>query len=350
MKSVSFVGAGDLLIQTTEPSVILRHVAEELSSADVTYLNLEGPTTDRGEKNPALAGIANGIRSRPDTVAAMAALKVDVVSLANNHTMDYGLEGLSQTLELLAEHGIAQCGGGLNAAQARTAAFVEKDGMRIGFLSYTAVCPPVYAATQDRPGAAFVAVNTTYEENRRIYLQPGSPQAIRTKTVAADLAQMKEEIAAARQNCDALIVAWHWGISERWGKLAEYQQECGHACIEAGADMVLGNHAHMLQGVEFYQGKPIFYSLGNFAFDMKHRFFLPENLLVKCDITRSGLKNLRIVPLINNPAFEPEIARGDAAQRIQYMLEDLNYELNTRLTRIGDEIHLSPRDETSDDA
>ncbi|MGV6874312.1 CapA family protein [Pseudochelatococcus sp. B33] len=342
MKSASFVGAGDLLIGRSDPLHLMRHVADILRSADITYLNLEGPITDRGEKNPALAGIANAIRSVPATASALAQMGVNVVSLANNHTMDYGIEGLEQSLDLLDASGIAYCGGGRNLARARKPVVLEAGGLRVAFLSYTSVCPPVYAATETGHGAAFVRIKTMYEGNVRLMLQPGSPMGIRTTAVPEDLARVREEIRDARQRADALIVAWHWGVSERWGKLADYQQECGRAAIDAGADMVLGNHAHMLQGVEFHAGKPIFHSLGNFAFDMRHHYFRPENLIVKCDVTPEGLKNIRMVPVLNNDDLEPQIATGRDGLRIAFLMEELSAGLNAQLHYDHEEITAPP--------
>lgn len=342
MQSVSFVAAGDLMIDGSDPVHMLRHVADDLRSGDITYLNLEGPATDRGVRNPALAGIANAIRSSPATIPALAAAGVDVVSLANNHTMDYGAEGLAQSLDLLAANGIAQCGGGRDAAEARQPAILQSNGLRVAFLSYTSVCPPSYAATASTPGAAYVRVRTSYDGNVRLMLQPGSPLTIRTSANPDDLAAVCDDIRAARRDADAVIVAWHWGVSERWGKLAEYQRECGRAAVEAGADLVLGNHAHMLQGIEFHAGRPIFYSLGNFAFDMRHRYFRPENLIVKCEISTSGVGNVRILPILNNEALEPERATGREHTRIAFLLEELSEGLNCRLVDDGNEIAVMP--------
>jgi len=344
MSKASFVGAGDLLIVKSDPDAMLAPVAGFLQGADVTYLNLEGPITDQGERNPALAGIANAIRSQPGTAAALKRAGVDVVSLANNHTMDYRAEGLDQTLDLLDGEGIARCGGGRNRVEARKPTYLEAKGLKIGFLSYTSVCPPGYAAPEDGHGAAYVRVKTSYDGNIRLVLQPGSPMRISTTPDPKDLAEVVAEVKAARAECDALVVAWHWGVSDRWGKTSEYQHICGRAVIDAGADLVLGNHAHMLLGVEFYKGRAIFHSLGNFAFDMSHPFFRPENLLVLCDFTRNGVENLRIVPLLNDGDNVPQVARGRTRDRMLFMLEELSHGLNSTLHETEDHIEVRPLD------
>ena len=99
--TVSFIGAADLMINETDPDFLLQHVGDAMRAADMTYVNLEGPMCDTGEKNAALTGIANAIRSAPRLAAALKRAGVDVVSIANNHTMDYGVAGLEQTLDLL---------------------------------------------------------------------------------------------------------------------------------------------------------------------------------------------------------------------------------------------------------
>jgi poly-gamma-glutamate capsule biosynthesis protein CapA/YwtB (metallophosphatase superfamily) len=343
MSNASFVGAADLMIDETDPDFMLEHVANEMRGADITYVNLEGPMCDRGETNPALLGIASAIRSAPRVAPALRRAGVDVVSLANNHTMDYGVAGLEQTLKLLRDNGIPYCGAGRDLAEAREPVITQVNGVRVAFLSYTTVCPPSYAAAPGTHGAAYVRASTSYEANPRLFLQPGSPMAIRTVANREDLAGVQEEIAAAKAQADAVMVSWHWGVSERWGKVAEYQREMGRAAVDAGATAVLGHHAHMLLGVEHYRGCPIFYSLGNFAFDKSHPSFLPQTAFVKCDVGRDGnVSRLRLLPLLINARRQPVPAQGMDAHRIAWLLEDQSHGMNTRIACEGGEITLSP--------
>lgn len=338
MPKVSFIGAADLMINETDPDFLLQHVGDEMRAADITYVNLEGPMCDTGEKNPALTGIANAIRSAPRLAPALKRAGVDVVSIANNHTMDYGVAGLEQTLDLLRDAAIPFCGAGRNLAQARQPVILHQNGVRVAFLGYTSVCPLSYAATENTHGAAVVRASTSYDANLRVMLQPGSPMNIRTTANAADLQMVHEDVRAAKANADVLMVSWHWGISERHGKIAEYQREMGRAAIDAGADAILGHHAHMLLGVEFYKQRPIFYSLGNFAFDMTHRYFRPETAFVKCDIGADGVSNIRLAPLLINSARQPVPTDERGTQRIAWMLEELSEGMNTRITCSGREI------------
>lgn len=341
MPIASFVGAADLMINETDPDFMLRHVGDIMRAADITYVNLEGPMCDVGEKNPSLTGIANAIRSAPRVAKGLKNAGVDVVSMANNHTMDYGVPGLEQTLELLRSEQIPFCGAGRNLEEARRPVILAVNGVRVAMLSYTSVCPLSYAATNDRHGAAVVRASTSYDANLRIVLQPGSPMTIRTVANPDDLRMVQEDVRAAKASADVVMVSWHWGVSERYGKVAQYQTEMGCAAIDAGADAILGHHAHMLLGVDFYKQRPIFYSLGNFAFDMIHPTFRPETAFVKCDIGRGGLSNIRLQPLMINEARQPVPTNDRDTQKIAWMLEDLSYGMNTRFTCAGGEIALS---------
>lgn len=342
MGAVSFVGGGDLMIDRPDPASILRHVENDMREADVTYVNLEGPACDVGEKNPALVGIARPTKSCPGAIDALVHAEVDVVSLANNHTMDYGKEGLFQTLELLDAARIPYTGAGRNIAEARKPALLETGGIKIAMLSYTSVCMPPYVATNDQAGAAVIRVKTTYEANLRLLLQPGSPMATRTVGHPDDVEMLVGDIRAARKSADIVLVSWHWGISERWGKIADYQRTLGRAAIDAGANAILGHHAHMLLGIEFYKHCPIFYSMGNFAFDMSHHYFRPESMLLKCDLSRDGADNWRILPLTTNDAHEPVPVPADGeGRKVCWILEDHSDGMNTRFTTMGREIGIA---------
>ena len=342
MAIASFVGAGDLMINRAEPRSMLRHVERTLQEADVTYVNLEGPMCDVGEKNQGLAGIARHVRSSPRTIDALEHAGVDVVSLANNHTMDYGAAGLEQTLRLLDQAKIPYCGAGRNLDEARRPVSVQANGLKVAFLSYTSVCVPSYAATKDGPGAAVVRVKTAYEANLRLLLQPGSPMATKTVGNPEDVRLLVDEVKAAKADADAVIVAWHWGVSERWGKLIDYQRDLGRAVIDAGASAILGHHAHMLLGVEFYRNRPIFYSLGNFAFDMTHHYFRRESVIVQFDVSRDGLANVRVLPLMINEDHEPVPANDGDAQKVAWLLEYHSEGLNTKFINRGRHIELLP--------
>ncbi|MBI3936561.1 MAG: CapA family protein [Betaproteobacteria bacterium] len=336
--------AGDVMINRPDPGSMLRQVEAYFQQADIGYCNLEGPTCGGGEKHPGKAGISLHLQSSPQTASALTRAGIDVVSLANNHALDYGVTGLDQTIKALDGAGIAHAGAGRDLAAARQPAFLEVNGLRIALLSYTSVCVPPFAATATTPGVAMVRIKTTYAANLRLFQQPGSPMLTRTTGEPEDVAMLLDDVKAAKTGADVVIVAWHWGISERWGKLADYQKELGRAVIDAGAAAILGHHAHMLLGVEFYRGCPIFYSLGNFAFDMDHSYFRRESAIVLCNVSREGVSNVRVVPVLIDDRHEPVPARADGdGQKVVWFLEHLSEDLNTKFANRGDHVELAAR-------
>lgn len=333
--------AGDVMINRPDPGSMLRQVEAYFQQADIGYCNLEGPMCDVGEKHPGKAGISLHLRSTPRAANALADAGIDVVSLANNHTMDYGVAGLDQTISLLDGVRIAHAGAGRDLAAARQPALLDVNGLRIALLSYSSVCVAPFAATKTTPGLAMVRIKTTYAANLRLFQQPGSPMLTRTAGEPEDVAMVVDDVKAAKLGADIVIVAWHWGVSERWGKLADYQRELGHAVIDAGASAIIGHHAHMLLGVEFYRGHPIFYSLGNFAFDLDHPYFRRESAIVLCDVSRDGITNVRMIPVLINDQHEPVPVRADGdGQKVVWFLEYLSEGLNTKFVNRGDHVEL----------
>jgi poly-gamma-glutamate capsule biosynthesis protein CapA/YwtB (metallophosphatase superfamily) len=337
--------AGDVMINRQDERTMLRHVAQIFRAADLTYCNQEGPICEPGDKHAGKAGATVAhLRSTAGTAAALADAGVDVVSLPNNHTLDYGVSGLHQTIKALYEAGIAYGGAGDDLAAARKPVILDVKGLRVALLSYTSVCVPAFAATASSPGVAMVKIKTTYEVNLRLFQQPGSPIYISTSGEPEDVAMVVDDIAAAKASADIVLVAWHWGISERWGKLADYQKTLARVAIDAGASAILGHHAHMLAGVEFYRGCPIFYCLGNFAFDADHHYFRRESMIALCDLSREGVSKVRVVPLMINDEHEPvPVPMKGAGQKVGWFLEYLSEGMNTNFVYHDDCIELRPQ-------
>lgn len=200
----------------------------------LVFGNLEGPLTDRAEGKAEKQYV---FRSPPDRVTqALVAAGIRAVSLANNHTLDYGADGLVDTIGALEAAGIAHAGAGRDSARARAPAFIDVAGKRVALLAYSATLPEEFFAGATTPGTAF-----------------------------AHEAHVRADVAAARARADVVLVSFHWG-REGSTELRDYQVKLGHAAIEAGAHAVLGHHPHILQGVELYRDGVILYSLGNFVF------------------------------------------------------------------------------------
>jgi poly-gamma-glutamate synthesis protein (capsule biosynthesis protein) len=165
-------------------------------------------------------------------------LGIDVVSLANNHILDYGEEALLDTLDTLSNSPVVYGGAGRNIEEAKEVKYIEKENKKVAFICPSRVIPvSEWGATSDRPGLL-----TTYDPKMTI-----------------------EQIELAENNADYTVVYVHWGLEHK-EMPEEYQKTMAKQYIDAGADVVMGCHTHCLQGVEIYNGKPIVYSLGNFLF------------------------------------------------------------------------------------
>ncbi len=250
------------------------HFGDAWTAADLRIANLEAPLTEGGI--PA----AKLIRLRSPSAAAswLADLKCDAVSLANNHIMDWGVPGLRATLRALDSAGVRRAGAGCDAAEAETPAVLEPDGWRVAFLSWACTVPPGFDARGGRGGLAAIRVRTSYAADPMLIdEQPGTPPWVHTEPVAEDVQRLRTVIAQAREKADVVILALHWGVPPQWqspfqGPLAEYQVPLGRAAIDAGADLILGHHAHTVYGLEAVERSGghgtglICYSLGNYAF------------------------------------------------------------------------------------
>jgi poly-gamma-glutamate synthesis protein (capsule biosynthesis protein) len=167
------------------------------------------------------------------------------------------------TLAGLERAGLLAAGAGMDLAQAWRPAISERGGLRVGVLSANCVGPPSSWASESTAGGAFVEVVTHYELD---HASPGGPPGrILTFAVPDSLAAMTDAIARTRTLVDVLVVALHKGLVHTPARLAMYERPVAHAAIDAGADVVVSHHAHLLRGVEVHHGRPIFHGLGNFV-------------------------------------------------------------------------------------
>lgn len=258
-------------------------------SADIFMLNQEFPFGTTGE---AAQDKQYTFRVDPKYVSILPELGVDIVTLANNHMLDFGREPLTETLHALDQNGILHVGAGQNLEEASALKTVEAGGRTIGFLGATRVIPQnSWTATSGNSG-----LFTTYDA---------------TKLLA--------EIREAKQSCDFVVVFVHWGI-ERNTTPEDYQKSLAYQYIDAGADAVIGAHPHVLQGIEYYNGKPIFYSLGNFIF--ANRSY--ETMMVKLVLSGDEVK-ASVIPcasISNQMDLMQESQRGNFYSALQELCFD----------------------------
>jgi poly-gamma-glutamate synthesis protein (capsule biosynthesis protein) len=256
---------GDV-IYTRPPSD--RLALDALADADLVTGNLEGPVSEHPYPNDKLIPL-----KMPPAAAAWArASGFHAMSLANNHAMDYGERGLLDTLDAMREAGVGLVGAGADLEHSLRAWTSRLRGVRVAVLGLASTVPTGFAAGAGRPGIAPVRVHVSFAVDGALNEeQPGTPPWVHTRTDPGELDQALEAVRAARAEADLVIVHVHWGVPPEWrspfqGDLAEYQRPFGHALIDAGAQLIIGHHAHSLQGAEAYGDGLILYSLGNFAF------------------------------------------------------------------------------------
>jgi len=261
------LAVGDVAPRRPDPDSMFSRVKTCLQRGDLVFGQLETTLSERGTPVPH-ARLA--MRSAPATAQAIRAAGFGILSFAGNHCMDWGTDAFQDTLTCTRAAGLEVCGAGATIEAARTPVIVERNGIRCAFLAYSSVLPQGYWAESNRPGCAPMRAFTMYEQIE--HDQPGTPSRTHTFAHREDLAALCEDVRRAREVADVVAVSLHWGIHFVPYAIADYQRDVAHAAIDSGADVILGHHPHILKGIDLYRGKPIFYSLGNFAIEQPMAF------------------------------------------------------------------------------
>ena len=335
----------------------LEDVAPILQHGAFVMGNLEGPVCERAEVDGSKAGTGSAAFKMPPAAAlALKRAGFSALGLANNHIMDFGQAGLLQTIENLDSVGISRAGGGRNIAEARRPAILERDGVRLAFLSYTSsFVPGTSPAGASKAGLATVTISTAYEPPSNIRYAPGAPPRIITTADRRDAEQMQEDVQKAKTQADLVVVSWHWGltryanafgmgisIDEAPFFVLNYQEDMGRAAIDAGADLVMGHHPHRLQGMELYKGKLICYSLCNLVMSFAEGAnFGPESVILKgyIDPERKQISRFTFVPIVlPEETMQPHrVPIGQAGNYVTHLTQ-LSQKYGTKFEIEGDEI------------
>lgn len=308
---ITLLFVGDVMMGGRMVEVIRREGVEYpykeskdiLQSGDLAFCNLEAPFGRGGKPSQKKYTFL----VPPEFGEGLLYAGFDGVSLANNHTMDYGMTGLLSTLALLDKKGIHYTGAGRNIEEARTPAIFEVKGVRIAFLSYSRTFPIRFYATPKRGGTA---------QGKEEYLM--------------------EDIEKAKRSADLVIVSFHWG-GEKEKAPKYYMKELAHLAIQEGADCVVGHHPHVVQGIERYQNGIIAYSLGNFAFGSFSEKV--SGIIFKIIITKEGWKRAEVIPIeVNNfkVNLQPKVMEGESARKELIRIAELSNPLGTKLRIEGD--------------
>jgi len=297
-ESIRLLFAGDVLLsdhvlQAWEKAGGISGVLDEgyrslIGDADYFLVNEEFPFSSRGTK---AADKQYTFRLPPEKVEIFHQMGIDGVTLANNHALDYGQDALLDTCQVLDEAGILHTGAGKDLDTACQAMVLEAAGKSIAVIGATRVIPVSdWAAGKNHPGML-----ATY-----------------------DPSLLLEQIRALKKKHDYVIVYVHWGI-ERAEKPEDYQRSLGKQYIDAGADLVIGAHPHVLQGIEYYQGKPIVYSLGNFVFGSS----IPRTMVLEVELLPS--MQIRIYPGTSSAGYTRMHPEGQAREEAYRYLEQISF-------------------------
>lgn len=281
--TVNLMFAGDVTLAENFKDVMGSKYAQtfanlpEYKQADLAMVNLENPLTRATIQMP---GKQFNFKADPESVEVLKSGGIDIVTLANNHTMDYDAAGLKETISTLDAAGIEHVGAGNDMTQARRPQIVDVKGLRIAYLAYWG---DEYGADVNQPG-----VNNIREEH------------------------IAEDIRAIRDQVDWVVVNYHWG-QELADFPADWQTKLAHFTIDQGADLVVGHHPHVLQGAEIYKGRAIAYSMGNFIFGGNSRTDYDTAILrvalkdkqMKVDFLPVEVKN-----------YQPQLIQGDRAKDV----------------------------------
>jgi poly-gamma-glutamate capsule biosynthesis protein CapA/YwtB (metallophosphatase superfamily) len=265
-KSAMIGFVGDLLVDRDDPLSVFAQIQPAIDAPDILFGNMEGSFTD--DPHPAPSG-GTPLFPGAHNLDVFSAVGFDVLSLANNHIVDAGHAALLENLARLKTQGVATCGAGATLAEARKPAVLETHGLKVAFLAYASVFPNGYEARSNMPGLAPLRSYDLWRPAFDNYHLPGTPPRTQCVFDEVDLANLRSDIANAREVADLVVTSFHWGDFLRPYHLTEMEKKTARLCIDEGADMVVGHHHHILRGMEWYRGKPIIYGLGHFVFDTR---------------------------------------------------------------------------------
>ncbi len=290
-KSVLISAVGDVMFDRRVKAAVVANGANwpfskvtSFLKADLTIVNLESPLAEKGTPTKGKDVVFKGT---PKGINSLKYAGIDIVALANNHALDFGLGSLNQTRALLKKAGIRFSGAGANKQEAYKPAIAKVGDLKVGFLSFSDVIPFNSFPTSKLPGIA----------------------------PARDPAKVASKIKSLSKKVHIVIVAFHWG-KEYEDYPTGKQKELATTSIDAGADLVLGHHPHVTQGIAEYKNRLIIYSLGNFVFD-HFKVRTGESIILRVELNSKGeYKSARIWPVIITYSGQPYVVKGSEAKRV----------------------------------
>lgn len=323
-KEIAIAVGGDVLPESPwrgsqDAAHFLDSMRGEFARADLVFVNLEEPITASETLTPFKdpQDLASGqdyiLRARNNALPGlMKQAGVGLVGLANNHMLDYTQTGLKDTLEAFQTAGLPTVGAGLKS-QAELPFIFEKQGRRVALLAFSDVVPIHTAATATQPGVA------SSKEDRNLFAA----------------------IQRARREADYVVLLIHWG-GQGGHLITPRQHHVARLAARAGCTAVVGDHPHVLQGIEYVGRMPVFYSVGNFAY-ASFRAASQDAIVVRLVFRGGEIRRLEMVPVVISPAGTPRVAKGARARDVFRRLDDLCRMFNTRV-RGGELMASAPRE------
>jgi len=283
--------AGDIMLsRTVEQKMLAKNdfsycfvdMKKTIESADLAMANLESPII---AGDPVLTG-SFSFRAHPKSAESLKYAGFDIMSMPNNHIGNYGSEGMLKTFDYLREQGIDWVGAGSNSEDLVNPLIKQVRDLKIAFLSY-GYGPNYYKATRTKPGMALM-----------------------------DTDQLIKDITLSReQDVDLIIVNMHDGV-EYVNDPSDHQRNFAHTAVDHGADLVIGHHPHVVQKMEIYKEKYIYYSLGNFVFDQMWSLDTRQGLGITFTMNKDGIEKIQYHPVLIEDYCRPHEVTGAEAQQI----------------------------------
>ena len=364
---LTLVGVGDISPNRDDPPSLFRLCGDVFRSADIVFGQMEAVLSDKGAPS-FIPHRACRLPARNVSALTEEGAGFDVMSFASNHAVDFGHEAFFDTIENLTRNKIAVVGAGRNIMEARKPAILERNGTKFGFLAYLSIVFPGLVADEETPGCPPLRASHCYKQ---MDFQAGTPPLIVTELLPEDKKAMEEDIRKLRPLVDVLVVSMHAGVHFVPAMVAMYQKEAAYDAIDNGADLVLQHHAHICKGVEIYNGKAIFYGLGNFALEHPlhkgsyraslRKFYRVKavpgwerftyhadarmTMIAKAYIRDKKIQKVTYIPAYINPNLEPEVVtrKDPRAQEIFDYIGTISEheDLNVSFSWEGNEVKIA---------
>jgi len=293
MTNLKLFALGDIFLKTKDGSNPFENITELLQNHDVIFGNLETVLSNRGVQVPKRVPL----QANPDNILYLKNAGFDIVNLANNHSRDYGEVGLLDTMSILKQNDIKFIGAGANIKDALKPVIFERNELKIGFLGFTSAGD---IAKEKSSGCAPL--------NKELIIKC---------------------ISELRKKVDILIVSLHWGIEYVFYPSPE-QQKLARTLIDNGADLIIGHHPHVVQGIEKYRDKLIIYSLGNCNFGVeqdKNYEGADIGIVVSVEFSKDKIPKYELIPVKINYNYQPVLLKGDEKSKVLDFIDEISIPL-----------------------